>query len=81
MSSSPLSSKELQREIERLFANMGIADLETKGLSREEEDIRLKNVFFDIRKLGDYENIHTIRVIPNDGREPYLIRDLETDTE
>ena len=80
MSPRPLSPDRL-REIERQFAARGIADLKTKGLSREEEDIHLKNVFYDIRKLGPYEHIHTIRVIPNDGREPYLISDVEIDTE
>ena len=71
--------EKLQREIERQLANMGTADLESKGLSREEEDIHLKDIFDDIRKQGDYEHIHTIRVIPDDGREPYLIRDTEVD--
>jgi hypothetical protein len=33
-----------------------------------------------LRKLGDYNHIHTIRVVPGDGREPYLIHDIEVDT-
>jgi hypothetical protein len=66
------------RDLERRFANEGTADLETKGLTREEEDIQLKNVFYDIRRLGDYEHIHTIRVVPLDcDREPYFIVDTE----
>jgi hypothetical protein len=75
----PLSPKDL-REMEQRFYNRGTADFKTEGLTREDEDIQLKNVFHDIRKLGDYNHIHTIRVVPGDGREPYLIHDIEVDT-
>jgi hypothetical protein len=64
-----LTNKDLQN-IERHFANMGVADIETCNMTREEEEVYIrKNSFNEIRELG-YSHIHTLRVVPLDGREP-----------
>jgi hypothetical protein len=71
----PVSDKELA-DIARHLYNQGIADLQTKGLTEEEENSQIKRVFEDIDKMGSYRHIHTLRVIPLDdkSRKPYFVR-------
>jgi hypothetical protein len=76
MPPKPFTEKD-HRDLERHFANMGTAIFEVpKEITREEEDTYMKNVFYDLRMKG-YDHIHTIEVIPEDGREPYTIVDTE----
>jgi hypothetical protein len=53
----PVSDKELA-DIGRHLYNQGIADLQTKGLTEEEENSQIKKVFEDIDKMGSYRHIH-----------------------
>ena len=50
----------------------GIAELQTKGLTEEEEQKEMWNTFKEIADLG-YPRIHTLRVVPSDGRPPYIV--------
>jgi hypothetical protein len=59
-------------DITRQLMNQGIAELQTKGLSEEDESRGMKKTFQEIAALG-YEHIHTLKVIPADGREPYFV--------
>jgi hypothetical protein len=50
----------------------GVAELQTKGLSEEEESRDIKKTFEEITEVG-YKHIHTLKIIPSDGREPYFV--------
>ena len=51
----------------------GIAELQTKGLTEEEESRRMRETFSEIAAMG-YEHIHTLKVVPlDDGRKPYFV--------
>jgi hypothetical protein len=43
-----------------------------KGFTQEEEEKEMWNTFKEIADLG-YRHIHTLRVFPSDGREPYEV--------
>ena len=50
----------------------GIGELHTKGLNEQEESNHIQKTFQEISDLG-YEHIHTLEVIPSDGRKPYFV--------
>ena len=50
----------------------GTGILQTKGLTEEEECRAMWKTFQDIYDMG-YEYIHTLRVVPADGRKPYYV--------
>lgn len=51
----------------------GIAELQTKGLTEEEESQRMRETFLEIAAMG-CEHIHTLKVVPlDDGRLPYYV--------
>jgi hypothetical protein len=71
MPRKPLSKKQFAE----LWTNRhkhGIAELQTKGLTEDEEGQRMRETFLDIAAMG-YEHIHTLRVVPSDGRLPYYV--------
>jgi hypothetical protein len=72
MPRKPISRKEFAE----LWTNRhkhGIAELQTKGLTEEEESQRMRETFSEIAVMG-YEHIHTLKVVPLDsGREPYFV--------
>jgi hypothetical protein len=65
-------SKEMWADITRHIHNQGIAELQTKGLTEEDENRQMKKTFQEITELG-YPHIHTLRIVPSDGREPYFV--------
>lgn len=67
----PVDDKTL-REIATQLMNRGIGELHTRGLTEEEESNHIQKTFQEIADLG-YQHIHTLEVIPEDGRKPYLI--------
>jgi hypothetical protein len=72
MPRKPITKKELA-EIFTDSHKHGIAELQTIGLTEEEESQRMKETFQEIAAMG-YEHIHTLKVIPLDcGREPYYV--------
>ena len=72
MPRKPLSKKELA-EIWTNRHMHGIAELQTKGLTEEEEGQRMKEIFSEIAAMG-YEHIHTLKVVPlDDRRKPYYV--------
>jgi hypothetical protein len=72
MTRIPLTKKQLAE----LFTNRhkhGIAILETKGLTEEQESQGMRETFQDIAAMG-YEHIHTLKIVPLDcGRKPYYV--------
>jgi hypothetical protein len=50
----------------------GIAEVQMKGLTEQQENEEMKNTFEEIWAQG-YEHIHTLRIVPSDGREPYYV--------
>lgn len=50
----------------------GVTELYTKDLTEEEEGEHIQQVFQDISDLG-YDYIHTLQIIPEDGRKPYFV--------
>lgn len=55
-----------------LIRRRGIAELHTKGLTEEEEQEMMWDTFKEIADLG-YPHIHTLRIVPSDGRTPYYV--------
>jgi hypothetical protein len=49
-----------------------MAELQTKGLTEEEESREMKKTFQEIAEFG-YSHIHTLKVVPLYGREPYFV--------
>jgi hypothetical protein len=68
MPRKPLSRKELAEIFTDLHKH-GIAELQIGKDITEEE---VMGAFGDIAAMG-YEHIHTLRVVPDDGREPYYV--------
>jgi hypothetical protein len=60
-------------DLTRHIHNQGIAELQTKGLTEEEESREMKKTFQEIAELG-YGHIHTLKVVPLDSeRQPYFV--------
>ena len=52
----------------------GIVELQMgKGFTPEEEDKVIMAFFKQLENDFGYHNIHTIRVVPEDGRLPYYV--------
>jgi hypothetical protein len=68
-----LMDKKDWADLSRHIHNQGIGELQTKGLTEEEESREMKKTFQEISELG-YGHIHTLKVVPSDGREPYFVR-------
>lgn len=69
--SKPMDEKDWAN-LSRHIHNQGIGELETKGLTEEEESNHIQKTFQEISDLG-YDHIHTLEVIPGDGRKPYFV--------
>lgn len=66
-------SREDWADLSRHIHNQGIGELQTKGLTEEEENREMKKTFEDITKLG-YGHIHTLKIVPLDSdRQPYFV--------
>ena len=71
MPRKPVSNKELAEIFTDSHKYGGIAELQS-SLTEEEESRETSNTFRNIATLG-YEHIHTLKVVPSDGREPYYV--------
>ena len=66
-----LMDKKDWADLSRHMHNRGIGELQT-NLTEEELSRELKKTFEEIAELG-YSHIHTLKVCPSDGREPYMV--------
>jgi hypothetical protein len=65
-------SKEMWAELLKQLHNEGMGEIHMKGFTEEEENAEMRKTFQEITELG-YGHIHTLKVIPADGREPYFV--------
>jgi hypothetical protein len=72
MPRKPITEKELVRMLNDSYRYGGIAECQTKGFTEQEESEELERMFQYVWKAG-YQNVHTLRIVPEDGRQPYLV--------
>jgi hypothetical protein len=72
MPRQPISEKELVRILNDSYRYGGIAECQTKGFTEQEESEEIERMFQDVWKAG-YSNVHTLRIVPEGGREPYYV--------
>jgi hypothetical protein len=66
------AGKEALGDLLAYLHKQGIAEIHMKGFTQEEEEKEMRNTFKEIAGL-EYPHIHTFRVIPSNGREPYKL--------
>jgi hypothetical protein len=69
MPRQPISKERLAEIWTNRHKYGGMAECQTKGFTEEEER---KEMFQDVWKAG-HENVHTLRIVPEDGRAPYYV--------
>jgi hypothetical protein len=67
-----LMDKKDWSDLTRHMQMQGIGELHTKGLSEEEENSEMRKTFEEITAMG-YGHIHTLKIVPSDGRKPYFL--------
>jgi hypothetical protein len=72
MPRQPLSKERLFELLNNQYRYGGMAEFQTKGFTEEEEGREIKHMFQDVWDAG-YEHVHTLRIVPKDGREPYYV--------
>ena len=72
MTRRPISQKELAEIWTSRHKYGGMAIFQTKGLTEEEENRDMKEMFQTVWNAG-YEYVHTLKVIPEHGRKPYYV--------
>jgi hypothetical protein len=72
MPRQPISKERLAEIWTNRHKYGGMAECQTKGFTEEEESREIKQMFQEVWKAG-YENVHTLRIVPADGREPYYV--------
>jgi hypothetical protein len=79
MPRTSLSQKELSGILNDSYRHGGMAEVQS-NLTEEEEQQGMRDTFRDIHNLG-YEHIHTLRIVPADGRTPYYVHVDDIDGE